>query len=183
MRRDVEDKGLKLSTKEGGKAGKTKVMLRATVLEEDFQECTEREEVELATSDDTPGADQRTRSQQLVAKEKARRKKCEVKFSLIMKNRAFRKDWREDVAEDGPFSLCESVVRGSRLVLFTTERMKLRRQMVAEAEKKEAVSLSLFMKVNNLEVEAELSTMTTLCWPNGVWMNRWRKEVHQAWRK
>ena len=39
-----------------------------------------------------------------------------------------------------------------------TERLKLRRHMAA-AGKKESASLLLFMEVNNLEVEEELSTM------------------------
>ena len=35
---------------------------------------------------------------------------------------------------------------------------------MAAAGKKESVSLSLFMEVNNLEVQEELSTMATLAW-------------------
>ena len=45
----------------------------------------------MATSVETPGVDLRTRTTQLGAKEKARRKRCEVRFSLIMKNRIFQK--------------------------------------------------------------------------------------------
>ena len=41
------------------------------------------------------------------------------------------------------------------------------------AGQKESVPLSLFMEVNNLEVEAELSTMVTLAWAEGVWLGRW----------
>ena len=40
-----------------------------------------------------------------------------------------------------------------------------------------SVSLSLFMEVNNLEVEEELSTKATLILAEGVWRNRWRKEL------
>ena len=49
-----------------------------------------------------------------------------------------------------------------------TERLKLRRQMAAAAGKKESVSLSLFLEVNDLEVEEELSTMATQARTEGV---------------
>ena len=45
--------------------------------------------------------------------------------------------------------------------------------MAAAAGTKEPVSFSLSMEVNDLEVEKELSTMATLCWAEGVWINRW----------
>ena len=64
-----------------------------------------------------------------------------------------------------------------------TERLKLRRQMAAAAGKKESVSLSLFMQVNDLEVEAELSTMATQAWAEGVWIGKWPTEQKEAWRK
>ena len=54
-----------------------------------------------------------------------------------------------------------------------TERLKLRRQMAAAAGKEASVALSLFMEVSNLEVEETLSTMATVCWTEGVRMNRW----------
>ena len=40
--------------------------------------------------------------------------------------------------------------RGQAVGMAPTERLKLRRQMAAAAGKKESVSLSLFMEVNNL---------------------------------
>ena len=43
--------------------------------------------------------------------------------------------------------------------------------------------MSLFMEVNNLEVEEELSTMAALAWAEGVWLGRWRREQQKAWRK
>ena len=42
---------------------------------------------------DTLGVDMRTRIKKLGAKEKARRKKCWVRFSLIKKNKAFQKSY------------------------------------------------------------------------------------------
>ena len=55
--------------------------------------------------------------------------------------------------------------------------------MAAAASKKESVSLSLFMEVNELEVEEELSTIATLFRVGGVWINRWRRGQQKAWRK
>ena len=48
---------------------------------------------ELATSVETPVVDVRTRTKQLGAKEKARRKQCEVRFSLIRRIRVFQKNY------------------------------------------------------------------------------------------
>ena len=48
--------------------------------------------------------------------------------------------------------------------------------MAAAAGKEESVSLSLFMEVNNLEVEEELSTMATLAWAEGVLLGRWERD-------
>ena len=103
----------------------------------------ERRCVGLATSLETLGVDLRTRTKQLGAKEKARRKKCDVRFSFARRNRVFQKQPFEDeeVAEDGLGS-CESVWIGQTVGTAPTERLKLTRQMAA-AGKKESVSLSL----------------------------------------
>ena len=42
---------------------------------------------------ETLGVDLRTRVKRLGAKEKARRKKCSVRFSLFKKNKAFQKNY------------------------------------------------------------------------------------------
>ena len=52
--------------------------------------------------------------------------------------------------------------RGQAVGIAPTEKLKLRQMAAAAAGKKESVSFSLFMEVNNLEVEEELSTMATL---------------------
>ena len=44
------------------------------------------------------------------------------------------------------------------------------------SRQKKSVMPSLFMEVNSLEVEEELSTMATLCWADGVWLGRWEEE-------
>ena len=72
---------------------------------------------------------------------------------------------------------------GQAVGIAPTERLKLRRQVAAAAGKKESVSLSLFMEVNNFEVEEELFTVATLAWVEGVWLGRWRREQQKAWRK
>ena len=68
----------------------------------------------MATSVEALGADLRTRTRQLRAKENARTKKCEVRFSIIRKSKIFQKklreDWSEKVAKDGAQS-CECVER------------------------------------------------------------------------
>ena len=54
--------------------------------------------------------------------------------------------------------------RGHAVGIAPTERLKLRRQMAAaSAGKKASVSLSLFMEVNNLEVEEAFSTNGHAC--------------------
>ena len=51
------------------------------------------EGVTLADSVKTLGVDLRTRVKRLGAKEKARRKKCNVRFSIIKNNETFRKNY------------------------------------------------------------------------------------------
>ena len=64
-----------------------------------------------------------------------------------------------------------------------TERLNLRKQMAAAAGKKESVSLSLFVEVNDLEVEEELSTMASQAWAVGVWIGKSPAEQKAAWRE
>ena len=47
----------------------------------------------VTDSVETLGVDSRTRVRRLGAKEKARRKKCNVRFSLIKRNKAFQKSY------------------------------------------------------------------------------------------
>ena len=55
--------------------------------------------------------------------------------------------------------------------------------MASAAGKKESVSLSQHMEVNNLEIEDDLTTMATLFWADGVWMGKWKQEQPKARRK
>ena len=88
----------------------------------------------------TPGVNLRTR--QLGAKVEERRKKCDVRFSLIRKNRAFQKNYmRTGVRKLLRTGLVTARAWGGRTVgIATTERLKLRRQMAA-ASKNEFFSL------------------------------------------
>ena len=59
-------------------------------LEGELRQCS-KEGVTMADSEQTLGVDLRTRNKRLGAKEKTRRNKCKVRFSLIGKNKAFQK--------------------------------------------------------------------------------------------
>ena len=61
-----------------------------------------------------------------------------------------------------------------------TERLKLRRQTAAAAGKKSTTSQSLFMEGYGLEVEEELSTVTTQYWAEGVWTGKWCHEQREG---
>ena len=59
-------------------------------LEDELHQCGKEEGVTMADSVETLGVDLRTRVKRLGAKDKARRRKCKVRFSLInKKNKAF----------------------------------------------------------------------------------------------
>ena len=77
-RREAQERGLNLLITEGRKVEKSKVTASCRYLEEKFQECSKREGVGLATSVASLRVDLRTRTKQLGAKEKVRRKKCDV---------------------------------------------------------------------------------------------------------
>ena len=76
LKSEVEEKGLnqKLSITEEGQEGKSKVITSCIYLEERFQECSKRGVVQT-TIVETLGVGLGTKTQQLEAKEKARRKK------------------------------------------------------------------------------------------------------------
>ena len=59
-------------------------------LEDELLQCS-KEGVTMANSVESLGVDLRTRVKRLRVKEKARRKKCKVRFSLIKKNEVFQK--------------------------------------------------------------------------------------------
>ena len=85
LREEVEKKGIEQSVNENGKEGKSKMIASCGFLED---------EVTMADSVESLGVDLRTRVKKLGAKEKAR-KKCNVRFSLIKKNKAFQKKYMQ----------------------------------------------------------------------------------------
>ena len=113
----------------------------------------------LATSVETSGLDLRTRTHQLEAKEQARRKQCDVRFSIARRNCVFQKNYlRTGVRKMLRMGFVPARMwRGQAVGILPTKRLKLRRQMAAAAGKKESVPLSLFMEVNDLVVEEDFS--------------------------
>ena len=100
------------------------------------------------TSADTLGVDFRTRVKNFGAKEKARRKKCKLRFSLLKKNKAFQNSYMKV----GVKKLLRSGMNPARtwglhaVGMAPTEWLKSRRQMAAAAGKKCTTSLSHFME-------------------------------------
>ena len=92
LKEEVEKHGLKLSITENGKEGK-KMIASCGFLENELSEFRKEEGETLADREETLGEDLRTRVKSLGAKEKARRKKCKVRFSLIKKNKAFQRNY------------------------------------------------------------------------------------------
>ena len=98
-RRSGEKKGIKLSVTENGKEGKSKMVASCGFLENELSQFS-KEGVPLADSVETLGVDFRTRVKKLGAKEKARRKKCKVRFSIIKKNGSLQKDFHESGCQE-----------------------------------------------------------------------------------
>ena len=137
-------------------------------LENELSQFSKEEGVTLADSVETLGVDLRTRVDKLGAKEKARRKKCKVRFSLIKKNTAFQKNYTmEEVKKVLGYGASKDL--GSSCSGDSSHgKVKIERQMAAAAgRKKSTTSLSLFIEAYGLEVEEELSTLATQYWAVG----------------
>ena len=126
----------------------------------------------FADSVETLGVDLRTKVKKLGAKEKARRKKCYVWFSLIKKNEACQKNFMKV----GVNKLLRAGMMPARTWgghvegMSPAERFKLRRQMAAAAGKKSTTSLSW----KHTASKWKKSTMATQNWAEGVWTGKWR---------
>ena len=70
-----------MSVHENGREGKSKMIALCGFLEDELRQCSKEEGVTMTDGVGTLGADLRTRVKRLGAKEKARRKKCKVRFS------------------------------------------------------------------------------------------------------
>ena len=134
------------------------------------------------TSDDGKQCGNAGRVKNLGAKEKARRKKCKVRSSLIKKNKAFQKSFmRVGVKKLLRAGVVPARTWGVHAVgMVPTEIFISRRQMAAAAGKKSTTSLSLFMEVFGLEVEEDISALAAQHWAEGV---DWKVAVEQkeAW--
>ena len=100
---------MKLSITDGEEEGQNNVVASCSYLEEEFQECSNREGVGLADSVDMSGVDLSMRKKQLGAKEKARRRICDLRFYIARRNRVF----QTNLFDEDVFSPCESVERAS----------------------------------------------------------------------
>ena len=71
-------------------------------LEVELSQFSKEEGLILADSVETLGVDLRTRLKRVGAKEKERRRKCKVRFSIIEKDKAFQKNYmcRHDASKD-----------------------------------------------------------------------------------
>ena len=128
-------------------------------LENELRQFSREEGVTWADSVETLGVDLKTRVNKLGAKEKARRKKCNVRVSIIKKNEAFPKNYMKVCVKKllRAGMMPARTWRAHAVGMSPTERFQLRRQMAAAAGKKSTTSLSLF--TYGFEVEEELSTM------------------------
>ena len=102
-------------------------------------------------------------------KEKARRRKCKVSFSIIKNNKAFQKNcMKVEVKKLLRAGMMPARTWGAHAVgISPTARLKLRGQMAAAAGK-ESTDIPVFVHGSTLEVEDESSTMTTQYWVEGV---------------
>ena len=112
----------------------------------------------MAGSVETLGVDLRTKVKRLGAKEKARRKNCNVRLPLTKKNKAFQKNYMKLGVKKLLLAgmMLARTWRVHAVEMSLTERLKLIRQMAAAAGKKSATSLSLFMEACGQEAEEEL---------------------------
>ena len=92
LKEEFEHKSLKLSVTENGKEGKSLVIASCRFLEDELRQYS-KERVTMVDSVETLGVDLRTRVKRLGVKEKAKRKKCKLRFSLTKKNEAFQKSY------------------------------------------------------------------------------------------
>ena len=82
-----------MSVTENGKEGKSMIIASCGFLENELRQFSKEEGITLVDSVETLGVDLRTSVKRLGAKEKARRKKCNVGFSIIKKNLTFQKNF------------------------------------------------------------------------------------------
>ena len=170
MRREVEEKGLKLSNREGGKERQSKVVGSCCCQEERFQECSKKRSGScnqggitrsgLENENDAGGSD--VRCEVFGARRNRTLQKNYVRIGvgkLLRMGLVFARRWREQAVD-----------------ISATESLQVE---AAAAGRKESVSQSLFVEVD----EEDVSTLAALFRKEGVWTGRWRGGGSKAWRK
>ena len=108
-----------------GKEGKSKIIASCGFLEDELRQCSKEGGVTMADSVETLAVDLRTRVKNLEAKEKARRKKCKVRFSIFKKNKAFQKNYMkvrgQEVVTSG-YGASKNLERVHAVEIAPTER-------------------------------------------------------------
>ena len=174
---------LRLSVTKNGKAGKSKAIASCRYLEGRFQGyCAEE-----GGSTETLGTDKRTRTKKLGAKENPRRRRwwwcdeaCQRETECL--GMAI---LRVDVRRVSRTGLIPAIVWGgvrpwpspTARRLTVGGRWRLRRTRITR------FPLNLFLAVNRLEVQEEISTVASLFWAEGVRMGKWGKQPQAAWRR
>ena len=104
--------------------------------ENELSQFSKEEGVTLADSVETVGVNLRTRVKRLGAEEKARRKTCKVRFSIIKENEAFQKNYMKvGVKKLLRAGMMPARTRTAHAVAMSpTEKLNLRRQMRQEKE-------------------------------------------------
>ena len=144
LKEEVEEKGLKFFVTENGKEGKSKMIASCGYLEEQLCECSKDEGVILADSVETLEDDLRTKVKRLRSKEKARRRTCKVRFSLIKKNKAFQKIYMKvETKKLSRMGLVSARACGAHAVgIAPTERLKTE-EADGSSSRQEEVGLAL----------------------------------------
>ena len=139
LKEEVGEKGPKLSVTENDKEGKSKMIASCGFLENELSQFS-KEGVTLADSVETLGVDLRTRVKKLGAKDKARKRKCKVRFSIIKKNKAVQKNYmKEGVKKLLRTGMMPARTCGAHAVgMSPTEMLGLWGQMAAAAGKRRA---------------------------------------------
>ena len=69
------------------------------------------------------------------------------------------------------------------LGMVPTQREVARRQLELAAGKKLPVSVSLFLEIDNLEIEHDLACAATRFRTQSVWAGQWDEHVTEAWTR
>ena len=71
----------------------------------------------------------------------------------------------------------------SFLGMVRFQKEMLRKQLEIAEGKKLPVSVSLFLEIDNLEIEHELACAATRFWAQAMWAGQWDEHVTEAWTR